>query len=642
MRAATRAILANGLVDWETAGELFDIFFKYVSVSTLRIPLRPRSPHVQNVYERDPFLFTVVLTISSRYLPSRPGLHITAMYFAKHAAAIAFIDGVKSVEMAQAYLLMSVYGLPARRWEEDRSWFPSTAPLSERHERERLNCARTWLNCFDVDRSSSTQWGPTGIQEDEAIRGAKAWHRGSKYNHPYDAHLVAYMELLKIVSRFHESIHTPSGTSPDFRAITETTEAEIRGWHDSVKWSYENESDRNDPANFVRLEGVPVFENYMRLVMYSFGFEDAWKRHGLEPGDMFFAKCLQSAMAVVRHLSEIYAPSGFLKYAPDCFFVMGGFCSAFLLKMLRPEFATLLDKESRKRIVALVTGFVDVLASSKAFIDERHTPKLYAKFLNGQLRFVTVKVPPVPVQKQKQPHQYAVASHDTDTASQDRVFPSTSGHTSPVSDLVQPPHTPAHSFSSRQPSVPTPDVEQYGTSHGWDFWTETGSTTGSGSVTAAAAGGVVDYDPMEPMPRSIHGTAGSESDAAFYSCKPILNFSNTKHTLVFTHPLIPDDDEDRLSCSKYILSSQAQKQLQTSSPNHAPAAIPRLDTSSGIDMNISIAFNASNNMPFNTLSHRLLTHCPLLDPRDYALTTSASVSVNPPEIVRGFMFGSKG
>ncbi|KAF8494042.1 hypothetical protein BU17DRAFT_59548, partial [Hysterangium stoloniferum] len=472
-------------------------------------------------------------SISSRYLPSRPGFHRIAMYFAKHAAGIAFVDGVKSIEMAQAYLLMSVYGLPAR-WEEDRSWFYGglasrlvgllsflllafipflTAPLSERHERERLNRARTWLNCFDVDRSSSTQWGSTGIQEDEAIRGAKAWYRGSKYNHPYDVHLVAYTERLKIVSRFHESIHASNGTvrvlifkSPDFRAITETTEAEIRGWHDSVKWSYENESDRNDPANFVRLEGVPVFENYMRLVMYSFGFEDAWKRHGLEPGDMFFAKCLQSAMAVVRHLSEIYPPSGFLKYAPDCFFVMGGFCSAFLLKMLRPEFATLLDKESRKRIVALVTGFVDVLASSKAFIDERHTPKLYAKFLNGQLRFVTVKVPPVPVQKQKQPHQYAVASHDTDTASQGRVFPSTSGHTSPVSDLVQPPHTPAHSFSSRQPSVPTPDVEQYGTSHGWDFWTETGSTTGSGSVTAAAAGGVVDYDPMEPMPRSIHGT----------------------------------------------------------------------------------------------------------------------------------------
>lgn len=36
---------------------------------------------------------------------------------------MAFVDGEKSVEVAQAYLLMSAYGLPARRWEEDRSWF---------------------------------------------------------------------------------------------------------------------------------------------------------------------------------------------------------------------------------------------------------------------------------------------------------------------------------------------------------------------------------------------------------------------------------------------------------------------------------------------------------------------------------------
>lgn len=61
--------------------------------------------------------------ISSRFLPSRPGLHKIAMHFAKTCAATAFVDGTKSVELVQAYFLMSIYGLPARRWEEDRSWF---------------------------------------------------------------------------------------------------------------------------------------------------------------------------------------------------------------------------------------------------------------------------------------------------------------------------------------------------------------------------------------------------------------------------------------------------------------------------------------------------------------------------------------
>jgi hypothetical protein len=47
---------------------------------------------------------------------------------------------------------------------------------------------------------------------------------------------------------------------------------------------------RTDMVCVFRTKGVPIFENYMRLVMYSFGFEAAWKRRGLEPGDMFFAK----------------------------------------------------------------------------------------------------------------------------------------------------------------------------------------------------------------------------------------------------------------------------------------------------------------------------------------------------------------
>ncbi|KAF8496333.1 hypothetical protein BU17DRAFT_103450 [Hysterangium stoloniferum] len=113
MRAATRAILANGLVDWETTGELFDIFFKYVSpfVSLLDPVLHTSKTSTNG---------TRSSSLSQSHLVTSPlaqELHITAMYFAKHAAAIAFINGVKSVEMAQAYLLMSVYGLPARRWE---------------------------------------------------------------------------------------------------------------------------------------------------------------------------------------------------------------------------------------------------------------------------------------------------------------------------------------------------------------------------------------------------------------------------------------------------------------------------------------------------------------------------------------------
>lgn len=44
------------------------------------------------------------------------------MHFAKSAASNALKNGRKSVELCQAYILMSIYAEPARHWEDDRSW----------------------------------------------------------------------------------------------------------------------------------------------------------------------------------------------------------------------------------------------------------------------------------------------------------------------------------------------------------------------------------------------------------------------------------------------------------------------------------------------------------------------------------------
>jgi len=63
----------------------------------------------------------IVCAISLRYSEKRD-VYPIAMHFAKSAAANALIDGYKSVELCQAYILLSIYSVPARRWEEDRSW----------------------------------------------------------------------------------------------------------------------------------------------------------------------------------------------------------------------------------------------------------------------------------------------------------------------------------------------------------------------------------------------------------------------------------------------------------------------------------------------------------------------------------------
>ncbi len=57
-----------------------------------------------------------VCAIASRYYREKSEIYAIAMHFAKHAASTALVDGWKSVELCQAYILMAVYAVPARRW----------------------------------------------------------------------------------------------------------------------------------------------------------------------------------------------------------------------------------------------------------------------------------------------------------------------------------------------------------------------------------------------------------------------------------------------------------------------------------------------------------------------------------------------
>jgi hypothetical protein len=115
--------------------------------------------------------------------------------------------------------------------------------------------------------------------------------------------------------------------------------------------------------------------------MYSFGFQHAFQR-GLEPGDrVCFIKCFDAATSVITNMVDNLAPSGYMRYAPDGHFVFAAFASAFLLKLLRPEFANLMTKEQEQEVFDLIGRLIQTLSSPDIAIDDRHTPKLYARFL---------------------------------------------------------------------------------------------------------------------------------------------------------------------------------------------------------------------------------------------------------------------
>jgi hypothetical protein len=86
------------------------------TVSTCRIP------HAHHSRPKLTLPASSVCAISARYYPERAEIHSIAMHFARSEAASALVHGWKSVELCQAYILMAIYGTPAKRWEEDRGW----------------------------------------------------------------------------------------------------------------------------------------------------------------------------------------------------------------------------------------------------------------------------------------------------------------------------------------------------------------------------------------------------------------------------------------------------------------------------------------------------------------------------------------
>jgi len=64
----------------------------------------------------------VVCGIASRFYEDRPDLYPQAMHYAQLAAGTALISGTKNVEMCAAYMLLSLYPVPAKKWEQQRSW----------------------------------------------------------------------------------------------------------------------------------------------------------------------------------------------------------------------------------------------------------------------------------------------------------------------------------------------------------------------------------------------------------------------------------------------------------------------------------------------------------------------------------------
>jgi hypothetical protein len=228
-------ILARGVITPDDAENLFTIFFDLVNPSVSIVD--PVLYTALKTVHRSPFLFTTICAISSRFYDQKPGLYVQVMNYAQLAAGTALIGGPKNVEMCIAYILLSLYPPPLKRWEESRGWLylgvairiatelnlhlPITAkPLNEMHAREQLNRTRVWLNCFNLDRSTGSQNGKPPIisNNDYIANHSEDWWKSSPYNMKnFDIQLCCYNSELRVMAKFRSKIYNnpahPTGLS---------------------------------------------------------------------------------------------------------------------------------------------------------------------------------------------------------------------------------------------------------------------------------------------------------------------------------------------------------------------------------------------------------------------------------------------
>ena len=85
----------------------------------------------------------------------------------------------------------------------------SSKPLNEMEAREQLNRTRIWINCYNLDRSTSSWLGKstTISNVDYVAQHCDTWYDSSEHNlKNFDIHLVAYNAELRLMGEFRTSI----------------------------------------------------------------------------------------------------------------------------------------------------------------------------------------------------------------------------------------------------------------------------------------------------------------------------------------------------------------------------------------------------------------------------------------------------
>ncbi|THH09165.1 hypothetical protein EW145_g2214 [Phellinidium pouzarii] len=409
-------LIARGLIHPGDIRELFILYFRFINPYFSILDPVLHTP--ERLFWHSHFLFSLICCVATKYSQKYSPMIPLFIEFARDLGGKALVQGRKTIDECQAFLIHSVYQTPRKRFEDQRGWLtmglafslanelqlnkPSPADyfaLSQSVEnmdtkdalfyemaaRDRLNRIRTWLNCYCVDASHATQFGKPAMLdvEDYVARNCREWYHSSPFNLAIDVHLVSYVEVSRVMRHFRievEELEIEEKESPKRpKKVKEVLEI-VERYHCKLHELYTEWSNRINAFN--RL--VVLFYGLQHVVAAKKGEEGA----GASRDDKLVRQCIEAAKEVIKGMIYKLYPTGMLRYSMEAHFLFATFAAAHLLSLLRPEMSVLLHSGDLEEIDYLVRELVKVLRSKDVSEDVhvRQTPFLYARYLSKQLR----------------------------------------------------------------------------------------------------------------------------------------------------------------------------------------------------------------------------------------------------------------
>lgn len=343
------------------AESLFAVYMQYINP-----PLTLLDEHLHTfayVRSSSGFLLTAACWIAAKYrvegsqIASELESHIRATLL-----PAILLDGYRSAEIAQAFIILAAYHPPTTTLAEDRSWSyvgyairiaseldmnskiasKTTNSTHDELVRRLRNRERTWLNLYLFETSLSQHMGrrPT-LASDPVVMGCAKWHL-DRCAIAQDAAMVAVVQLRLLMTRnielFENFVDVSSDNHGKISAMhvelfRKTSATDLDTW--LATWINQSEvsatpdtAEHSHPPQ--RLQKAKLYYWYARLILDTMALKCS--HLGLRALRPIYIDAYASAMAYLDLFVNTMVPNGLL-WGHNSTVVTPAYCAIFALRV---------------------------------------------------------------------------------------------------------------------------------------------------------------------------------------------------------------------------------------------------------------------------------------------------------------------